>query len=1093
MKKLTLLLSLFVLAGFSMLMAQAVVITGTVTSSVEGEGPIPGVSVYVKNTTIGTTTGINGEYSITVPANAATMIFTYVGMKQQDVAINGRTQIDVVLEPDVLGLQEVVVTALGITREKKTLPYAAQDVTEENLTISKDANIKTALAGKVAGVQIVGQAGSKLGYNGKIRIRGAISMTEDADPLYVIDGVPTSPDNVDMDNVASVSVLKGPNATALYGQRAEFGVVIITTKKATTGMHVEINSAFTAEKVAYLPNYQNVYGQGYSGDATFETFDYAGGSPWGPYPTIFSFADGLRYNAYEAYADESWGPKFDGQDYVPWYAWMPESPYYGQTAKWEANPDNIKNFYDTGLTFKNSVAISGGRDGFVGRITYGNLNQTGIIPSSTLNNHYIQTLVDYSISPKISIGADIKFSTKTITGDFDDGYSNQTSGSFNQWFARDIDTKILRELKDLKTPNGYNSNWNWWGPNYYSRGALQGRTGFEKPAFWYNTYFWLENYERTTENLDLVGNVHLNYQITDNIKFNAVASTNRNEYNRAFYLPALISLSAAPELYNVWMNSFGRYKSTDIENNFSGMFSYENTFDKISVDGFVGGNLRMNEGNRLSADMDREDKQGGLILPDVYQFSNSRKATVPSTYFSQKEVRSIYSKLSLGYDNMLFLDATYRRDWSSALPSEKNGYGYPSVGGSFIFSELIADQTVFSFGKLRAGWAQVGNDLAAYRISQIYPLSGQPYQLDPLNSASGLPFMYTTTQIVNPDIKPALNTSFEVGTDLKFFYNRVGLSFTYYKETRENEIIPVSLTRATGYDTYLTNAGKSERSGIEVVVDFTPVKTNDFVWTGSLNYGQNTSKILELPGDLTSLAAPGGNDAFAFVYVIHELGNEWGQLRGTAIKRIDGEPVINASGTYATESAQYLGSVLPDFTGGFINNFSYKGLNLLVSIDYQKGGKFFSLSEMWGEYSGLYEETAVINDRGFNVRDDVAAGGGVHVTGVDAGGAPVDMYVDGYTYYSQWYANKLAEPFVHDASFIKLRDVGLSYQLPKSLFANTFIGGVNIGFIARNVAMLAVAKDNVHGWDPSEMSTTYGESGQLPGTRSYGVNIKLTF
>jgi hypothetical protein len=323
----------------------------------------------------------------------------------------------------------------------------------------------------------------------------------------------------------------------------------------------------------------------------------------------------------------------------------------------------------------------------------------------------------------------------------------------------------------------------------------------------------------------------------------------------------------------------------------------------------------------------------------------------------------------------------------------------------------------------------------------------------------------------------------------------VGLSFTYFNETREDEIIPVAMSTATGYTAYLTNAGSATRDGIEITLNATPVRMQNVVWDIAINYGSSNSVINELPGDLQSMDAPGGNDDWGFVYMTHELENKWGQLRGRDIKTDDnGNYVVNPTGTYAYETGQYLGSVLPDFTGGILNNLTlFNLISLSASIDFQKGGKFYSLSEMWGNYSGLLEETAANNDRGSNVRDDPAEGGGVHVVGVLENGDAFDEYIDAYTYFSQFQSNTIPSPFIHDASYIKLREIGVSVNLPQSLLSDTFIKGVSVGFVGRNLWLISVAEDNIHGWDPSELSQTYGENAQLPGTRSYGFNVKLTF
>lgn len=1068
--------------------AQDVTVSGKVTSTEDGS-VLPGVNVLLKGTTIGTATDADGKYSLSVPASGGILVFSFIGLKAQEIEVGGRTTIDISLALDATELSEVVVTALGVSREVKTLPYASQQVKAENLNITQDSDIKGALAGKVAGVSIAGQAGSKLGQFGKIRIRGSLSLTGDNDPLYVVDGVPVSdPNDVDMNNVESVNVLKGPNATALYGQRAEAGVVVITTKKGSNKMAVEILSTTTFDQVSILPKYQNQYGGGYEGDGSFKTLDFAAGGFGGAYPAEWSVFNGQRY-IYEDnnYADESWGPKFDGGDYVPWYAWWKgtaenPNPYFGKTAKYSAQPDNVRDFYNTGVSSKNTISVSGGGSNYSVRVSYSNLHQTGITPNTFYGKNYITTNFDFNPTEKLKITSNVRYTTSEIRGDYDDDYGNQTSGSFGSWFNRQLDTNIMKELKDLQTPKGYSASWNWWGPEYYTLGG-----GYDKPAFWFNPYTFMDQYNQTRKNANIAGGMTAAYQISDAINLSATAQRNVTEYKFDYYLPFYLSNSSAPNLYNPWSNSFGRYRRTEGETNLSSNLTYTKRFNDFDLNALVGGNIRYNSYQNFSAQMPDGAKTGGLIIPDVYTFSNAGIVPVPTSQIWEKQVNSLYGKLSVGFKDMLYVDATYRKDWSSALPANKNGYGYPSIGTSFVFSELIQGFQPLSFGKVRASWAQVGNDVAANLINPAYTQGSQPF--------NGKMLTYQPTTIVDPNITPSLNTSIEVGLDARFLQSRVGFSFTYYRETKKDEIIPVSVPRGSGYDSYLTNAGESLRRGIELSIDADVIKNtnNGLVWNIAFNLGTYNTTVESLPGDLTAMTGVGGTGAFNFISVINQLGAKWGQLRGTRIARdADGNKIIQASGLYATESNHYFGSIIPDFSGGIVNRLNYKGFSLAASIDFQKGGKFFSLTEQWGQSSGLMEETAATNDNGMNVRDDVAEGGGVHVTGVDATGAAVDTYVDAHTYYSQWYSNLLAEPFIHDKSYIKLRDVSLSYDLTKVINVK-FIKGLSIGVVGRNLWLMAVAKDNTNRWDPSVLSTNYGENGQLPGTRSYGVNVKVTF
>jgi TonB-linked SusC/RagA family outer membrane protein len=1050
--------------------------------------PLPGVSVLIKGTKTGTQTDFDGKYSIRATPTQI-LIFSYIGMKTQDITA-GSSSVNVKLKDDSVELEGVVVTALGIKKAEKTLTYASQTVKAKELNITQDANIKTAIAGKVAGVQMVGQAGAKLGESGKIRLRGAISLTSDNDPLYIVDGVPVSDPNViDMENVASVNVLKGPNATALYGQRADAGVIIITSKSGK-GKKIEVSiiSATTFDKVAYLPKYQNEYGQGYSGDDEWATFNFATNPN---NPSEWASLNGQKYVGTPD-ADSSWGPKFDGSDYIPWYAWYPGSPYSGKTAKWEAQKDNIKDFYNTGVTKKQGISISGGTENFNARFSYTNLNQSGIIPNSDLNKHLLSVRLDANLTEKFSIGSTVNYTTQETVGDFNDDYSNQTSGSFNSWFGRDMNTRKLRELSDLRTHNGYSASWNWSGPKVYANSlAANDPTdqGGQKPVFWFNPYYWLNQFRNENSRNQFVGDIHGDYKFNSHWSTNFSVSRNQTENKGFWKLPFDVQYSSDLDAGNMKnINSFGRTSSTAIEDNYTAMLNYKTTFGKFDFDALVGGQIRKNTFSRWEAEMDPENiTSGGLLIPDLFIYSNSKEQVVPTTLNNAKQVNSMFGKASLGYGGYAFLDASIRKDYSSALFNDANGYLYPSLGASLIFSDLVK-QDWLSFGKLRVGWAQVGSDLDANLINPAFPTYNGSY-----NGYNGKPIMWTQAQLVDAQITPAINSSTEFGLDLKMLNNRLGLSATYYNETRENDIIPISVSAGSGYSTKLTNAGKSVRKGVELVFTANPVKSETFDWNFSLNFAKNKTTIEELPDGLQSINAPGGSDTYTFVTVTHQLDGEWGQLRGAGFATdANGNKILDDNGLFVVEQNKYFGSVLPEFTGGFLNSFTYKNLTLTALIDFQKGGKFFSLSEMWGEYSGLLEETVGTNNLGNPIRDAVSNGGGVHVVGVDQAGAAVDTRVEAYDYYSQWYANRLAEPFVHDASYIKLRDVSLTYTIPGKWVKNIF-DSASVGVVGRNLWLISVSKDNKHGWDPSEMSKAFGENGQLPGTRSYGVNLKVTF
>jgi TonB-linked SusC/RagA family outer membrane protein len=1074
--------------------AQERAVSGTVSDN--AGLPLPGVSVLVKGTKSGTQTDFDGKFSIKATPSQI-LVFSYIGMKTQEVMASS-SNVNVKLASDALELEGVVVTALGIKKAEKALPYAAQTVKAAELNITQSVDVKGALAGKVAGIQINGQAGSKIGSTGKIRIRGAISLTGDDDALYVLDGVAVDANSVDMDNVESVTVLKGPNATALYGQRAVYGVIQLTSKKGKKNkMTVDLSSSTTFDKVSYLPKYQNNYGGGYIQDAdlAFQTFDYAAGAPdfGGAFPTEWAIMDGKRYlsdiNGDNNYADESWGPKFDGQDYLPWYSWWPGSKYYGKTAKYEAQPNNIRDFYDVGITKRNSFTISGGGDNFTARVSYTNLDQDGIQPSTGQKKHFIASSVSYDVSDRLKVDFMLNYTTGKVKGEFDDSYSNQTSGSFNSWFGRQIDVNKLRELKDLKTMNGYQATWNWWGPEYYTLGG-----GFEKPAFWYNPYTYLDKLDYNQKVDNVTFSINPTFKINDNFSVAGSYSRNQRIYDRKYYFPTSLSFSAAPELYNPWQNAFGVLKETTNEDNYDARLNYDKSFGDFKLTSNIGASVRSNYTDRLSTDINYAAKVGGLVLPDVYTFSNASVTPISTPFFGQKEVKSIYALANLGYKNILYLDGTARRDWSSAMPSNANGNTTGSIGASVIFSELMNKSDVFSFGKLRAGYAIIGTDANALAITPNYTqLNAHPF--NGTNVA-----LFNKQTVVDPNLKFAQNASFEVGLDLKFINNRLGLSATYYNENRKDEIIRINVPNSSGYYAFLTNAGETKRSGIELSLsgDIIKADKDGFSWNTSLNFAKNKTEVVSIREGLSAINGPGGTDDWNLATVTQQEGEEWGQIRGSAIKRdANGVQVVNSDGLFEIETNHDYGSVLPEFTGGLFNQISYKGVSLVASFDFQKGGKFFSLSETWGSYSGLLEPTAALNDNGLNVRDAVdlanpSQSGGVHVQGVDGTGGSVDTYVDAHSYFQQFKANNIAEPFVHDASYFKLRDVSLSYTFSGAKLRNAF-ESATIGVVGRNLWLIAVSKDNVNKWDPSELSGGFGENGQLPGTRSLGLNVKLTF
>lgn len=1073
MKKLCLIFMLIAFSG-SFAYAQIRTVIGTVKDS-EG-GAVPFATITETGTKNAAVADTDGNFSINMRGQG-TLTISAVGYDDQVVTPTAGT-VEVTLQRSVSELSTVVVTtALGIQRNVSTLPYAVQAIDEEQLGVKGKADVNNALAGNISGVQILGQSGAKLGASTAIRIRGAGSLT-DKQPLYVVDGTPVNIIDLNMDDVASITVLKGPNATALYGQRADAGAVEIVTKKgrAGRGIGITLSSTTTFDRVASLPRYQNKYGGGDTG-GEWLTYTYSPNNP-----QEWQVFDGMRYHDYTD--DSSWGPAFDGGDYIPWYAWYPGSKYAFKPAKYVAQPNNVKEFFNTGVTTNNNVSFSKSGEDFSTRFSYTNLSQSGILPHSTLQRNYLSTQASLKMNQHFKVDANIFYTNEQLEGEFNDQYSNASTGAFNQWFHRDLDMGILKELKDFKTPLGAVASWNHANPNSNTTFSTN---SFNKANYWFNPFYYFSKLDNVNNRDRLFGNVSLTYNYDPHLHITGTVRRNQVTNNWEDKLPYEIEFSGIQVGQPPYKNSYGTGQTFSSETNYEVLAGYNNRFGDITVDLNAGGNIRQNFYRDIS-----NTTNGGLVVPDLYTIANSKSSPTFRNYREYKTVRSLYGRGNIGYADMVYLDFSGRNDWSSALPVNKNSYFYPSVGVSFIFSKLMPNFDALSYGKIRGGWAQVGSDLDPYKLDLLYAVGAQQYGT---NILTGVP-----NTLPNKDIRPSLSSSYEVGADLRFLKNRLGLSITYYQENKVDEILDVDISSASGFLKKTINAGRLERNGVELTIDGSPVRNNNFTWESTLNFAKNNSKVIKLAPDVhTLLYASGttGTSSFNFVSIVNkDEGAEWGQLRGTGIlKNEQGIPILNDDGTYKPKLNDYFGSVLPDFTGGFFNSFNYKGVTLTAAIDFQKGGKFFSLSEQWGNFSGLFEPTAALNDKGKNVRDPVADGGGVRVQGVDVNNNKIDMYVEGYDYFHQFYfSNRMAEPYIHDASYIKLRSMSLGYSLPVD---KIFKGGsafrtINVSVVGQNLWLIARDKNNKN-WDPSELGNRYGENGGLPGTRSIGFNVTLGF
>jgi len=1059
--------------------AQNKEIRGKVTDFVTKE-PMSSVSVKLKGTNKSVSTDAEGYYTISVPVGS-TLQFSFIGYTTIEKAVENDLILSVELQEDAEMLDEAIVTALGYRREKETLPYSVGVVTSENLTFAKSNDISTSLAGKVSGIQLQGSPSSTFD-NANVVIRGANTLgtsTQTNNPLYILDGTPTEQQNIIMDNVESVSVLKGAAATALYGQRAANGVILMTSKKGKRGVPtIDVNLSAAIENAAILYPTQNEYGGGYkstvnspgsSYDAEgFVLFSYKEGV----HPTSWAPFDGQRMIEYGA--DESWGPKLNGQAYRPYYSWY-AGPDFGNLGSFSLPSSSSKDFYKTGTNFNNSIAFSGGGDNYLYRFTYANQNRSLIIPEAKRNQHQFGMNSSLDVSKKLTVSADISYTYYNTKGQPGEGYDLtgvNVSQNINQWWQRQLD---VDRLKDYRNADGTYQSWNIGDPNSYDP---TNPTGFLTPQYWDSPYFVVDKNYKTDNSNRFVGNVGVNYKFNDYLSWQSNA--------RLSYRNTEGDSRLAYGGFNT--NYYQIYQNINRETNFETNLNYKRVFGDFSVDALLGGNIRKNYLNEL-----KEASNGGLTFPDYFDIGNGSisRPTITRDY-GRKEIRSVYGRASIGYKTLLFVDASLRTDWSSAIPSQNNPFSYPSVGGSFLFTELIKNnglRHVINTGKLRASWAQVGADLDPFGVYTT-TISRPIYNATPSAEVGN--------EFRTGNIKPALTTSWEIGTDLRMF-NFLNIEFTYYQDDNKDQILSLDVDPTTGFNKYQINAGMIQRKGFEIGLSAVPLQ-GDLTWSVALNFGRNRSKIVELADGLDTYLV--GTER-ANTRLEHRVGEEWGMLYGQMWRRDEqGRVLIDATGTPLIDQNQKGGTVAPDFTGGFINNFKYQNFTLSFSLDFQKGGLFHSRTALHGVGAGQHEMTVGVNDKGVDWREFPSAGGGIRIDGVygpgvviggvDMSGQPNETYIAASRYFNSARQGDNLNTNILSATYVKLREVRLGYNLPANIFGKQF-KNANIGFTVNNAWLIYSPAARDFGIDPSELEQYWYEGGQLPQTRSFGLNLRASF
>lgn len=1059
--------------------AQVTTVRGIVTTEEDGE-PVIGASVIVKGTSLGTVTDVNGRFELSgFPPSATRLLISYISLMAKEVAI--APQVSVTLKSDTHLLDEVVVTALGISREKKALGYTAQEVKQNALVQGKDNNLLNSLSGKIAGVRITNTQGDV--GSSRIVIRGETSIAGENQPLFIVDGIPVDNSQLNArssgrdfknaiadlnpEDIKTLTVLKGPNAAALYGARAAHGAIVITTKggdKRQKGIGITLHSSTQVSFVATLPEFQNLFGQG------------AGGR--------FSYVDGKGAGVNDG-VDESWGPRLDIGLLIPQFDSPLDADGNRVATPWVSHPNNVRDYFRMGISTNSGISVARGDDKYQFRVGYNYEKQVSIVPDAGTNKTNISLNTDYHLAKWIVVGATanyIVYTAPSLPGSATPSGSNVRSNSPMLqflWFGRQVDTNSLKA--------DYTRNWN---------------------SSYYDNPFWSASYNtQSQERHRLIGDLHAEFRLTDglNVRFR----TSTDWYNDRRKSKVKWGSAGAGSPYG----SYAEDAYTVKENNTEVLATYIKQLNKNwGIDALLGFNVRNKqyENNYQAAPR--------LAVADLYTLTNSRDPLTSSNDFYRLRQYGLYGSIQLDYRRWAFLNITGRNDWSSTLPVDNNSYFYPSVTASVLLSEAFGWRSkAVNYLKIRGGWSQVGADANPYQLATVFT-SETAFNGNPLQSSS--------TIGMNPNLKPEKTSSIEAGFEAAFWDNRLYLDFTYYKTDSRNQILKLATTAASGYTSQVRNAGHIRNRGYEIQLGAVPIQTSKgFRWNLDLNYGANSSKVVKLDdeGLITSYQLYSSG-----IQILASVSEAYGTLFGTSyVRDANGNVVVDANGLPKISTTnKTLGKFTPDWTGGISNTFSYRSLSLSFLIDASVGGSIFSNTNKTGKYTGVLANTLSGRDAehgglwyytaamGNNVRlpespsYSVSSDGlyyaqvneqstrvyqdGIMVEGVTESGSKNEEVVSAEKYYHRIYS--IAEANVYDASYVKLREVALSYRLPRLWTQKLHLQEASVTLTGRNLWTIYKSVPNI---DPESALTTGNAQGveaySLPTTRSFGVNLSVKF
>lgn len=1001
-------------------------ITGQVTDTETGEN-LPGVNVYVPDTDIGTSTNADGEYSLNIPDDADALIFSLVGYQQELVDIAGRSTIDMALEQAVIIGEEMVVTAFGIEREARGLTYSTQGVSTEQLTEARELNVMNSLQGKVAGLNIT-RSGAGVGASSRVVLRGNRSINGNNQPLYVLDGVPVrgGVDDISPDNIESVSVLKGPNAAALYGSAAQNGAIIVTTRRGMReGVQIGFSQTVMAEEPLIIDSrYQNEYGQGNDG-------------------------------VYSRGSEVNWGPRMDGQQVQHW---SPDPARDGETYAFNPQPNNIRDVFRTGFNSTTNFNVSVGSGRSQAFFSYTFTQAEGMVPNNDMERHNISLRFNSQLSDQLRLDSRISYINRNVDNQVSQGTNRTNAMRYIYRLPRNIQTGHVADFEYFNSAGARFQN--YWNP---------GSNGGANP-------YWTLN-RNLSENASerFLGMASLTYNFSEMLSLMVRASYDGNNsrgetrlYNDTYVV--------APR------GSYSLNRGNSMEFNGDFLLAYEdNITDNWSLSTNFGGNIQSRRNSNMSTDTGGFGG-GGLTQPNFFTLTNAAEIRGFQSFGSPREVQSLYGSGQIGWRDALYLDVTGRNDWSSTLPADSRSYFYPSVGLSAVLSDLIpAFPEFFTFTRLRASFAEVGNDAPVFSLTRTALLSPN----------GGLGFMGLSETKPAENLRPEQTRSFEAGADVRFFDGRLGLDFTWYQMNTKDQLFTVDLPAGSGAAETLTNAGDVENRGVEILLSTRPVQSIDFNWDLNLNFARNRNTVVEIHEQLDELIISSNNiRQFRIVE-----GDPYGEIYTRGYVRDDqGRVVIGSDGIpqITTGFDVAAANFSPDWTGGISSSFSFRNISASFLIDHRQGGTIASLTEGNLSGDGATSRTLEGREGGLVFGDNFFSG----ETAVLEDGSPNTIEINAEQFWRNIGSsfNPIGEAFIENATNTRLREVTIGYTLPGSAIAALPVSNIKVSLVGRNLFFIYRDSDI----DPDIMAGTgnsaEGWEGFAPPTaRTFGMNLKIDF